>query len=513
MMLAAAFRGPVPRVLRALLLGILAAAGAVALAWVPRLIAADAEDRAAIDTVLVSLMLVVAGVVPLFANRRHLEPRQFGSAPARPSAIATALLVSTLLSWPTLWLVLWLVSLGVLRPEWRTSGWALAVAGLLVLLLAVCGARVASALSKLLVPPQANGTLRAIGALLLVASLPLVVFAVAETLRNPGGAGASDAAEALGWTPVGAPVAGLALATTGDIDDSLVRFGISFAWVIVLVAAWFPLVGASLRRIPRPADQLLARRSMGWFDRFPARPAAVIGARSITYWARDPRYRVALAAAPIGAALTVLALWVAGVDPHHLALVPLPIIALLLGWSLHNDIATDSTAIWMHVASGTRGRHDRTGRLTPVMLVGLPLLLIGSSLTVTVMGDWRVLPAVVGLNLSVLLVACGVSSVFSALLPYPGTRPGESPFSQPSVSGSGAGVAQTVSMLVALVLAAPPVWFGVEAALDPTLASNAFALGFGAVYGFAVLVLGVLIGGVVFDRTGPDYVALTQTFD
>ena len=35
-------------------------------------------------------------------------------------------------------------------------------------------------------------------------------------------------------------------------------------------------------------------------------------------------------------------------------------------------------------------------------------VLIGSSLTVTVMGDWRVLPAVVGLNLSVLLVACGV---------------------------------------------------------------------------------------------------------
>ncbi len=512
-MLAAAFRGPVLRVLRTVLFGTLAAAGAVALAWLPLLIAADADDRAAIDTVLVSLVLVIAGVVPLFANRRHLEPRQFGQVPAGPAAIASALLVSTVLSWSALWLLLWLVSLGVLRPEWRAGGWALAAAGLLVLLLAVCGARVSSALSKLLVPPQANGTLRAIGALLLVAALPVAVFAVAETLRAPGGAAASDAAATLGWLPVGAPVAGLALAVDGDTGGALARFGIALAWVLVLVAVWFPLVRLSLQRIPRPADQLLARRSMGWFDRFPARPAAVIGARSVTYWARDPRYRVALAAAPIGAALAVLALWIAGVDPQHLALVPLPIIVLLLGWSLHNDIATDSTAIWMHVASGTRGRHDRAGRLAPVLLVGLPLVLIGSSLTVTVMGDWRVLPSVVGLNLAVLLVACGVSSVFSALLPYPATRPRESPFSQPSVAGSGAGVAQTVSMLLSLALAAPPAWFAVEAALDPELASNAFALGFGAVYGAVVLVIGVLVGGLVFDRTGPDYVALTQTFD
>jgi ABC-2 type transport system permease protein len=512
-MLAAAFRGPVPRVLRTAVLGLLAAAGAVALAWVPLRIAADADDRAAIDTVLVSLVLLIAGLVPLFANRRHLEPRQFGWVPARPAAVAAAMLVSTLFSWPTLWLLLWLVSLGAMRPEWRSAGWALAAAGVLVLLLAVCGARVSSALSKLLVPPQGGGTLRAVGALLLVAVLPAAVFAVAETLRAPGGAATSDAAGALGWTPIGAPVAGLALAVDGDAGGALVRFGISLAWVLVLVAAWFPLVRLSVQSVARPADQLLARRSMGWFDRFPARPAAVIGARSVTYWARDPRYRVALLAAPVGAALVVLALWIAGVDPQHLALVPLPIIVLMLGWSLHNDIATDSTAIWMHIASGTRGRHDRAGRLAPVLLVGLPLVLVGSSLTVTVMGDWRVLPAVVGLNLAVLLVASGVSSVFSALTPYPTTRPGESPFSQPAVSGSGAGVAQTVSILVSAVLAAPPVWFGVSAALDPELASNAVALLLGVGYGAVVLVLGVLVGGRVFDRTGPDYVALTQTFD
>ena len=74
----------------------------------------------------------------------------------------------------------------------------------------------------------------------------------------------------------------------------------------------------------------------------------------------------------------------------------------LFGWSVHNDVALDSTAIWMHVSSGTKGTHDRAGRLAPVMLIGLPLVVIGSSVTVTVNGDWRLLPAIIGMNLSLI---------------------------------------------------------------------------------------------------------------
>lgn len=512
-LLLAAFRGPLSRVVRTLVVGILGVLLALALAWLPLLSAQRAADRAAIDTVLFALVLFFAGAVPLFANRHHLEPRQFGFVPARPAAVATGLLVSTVLSWPAIWMLLWLVLLGVLRPEWRDPWWALPLAGALALLLAVCGARVASALSKFAVPPRATGALRAVGALLVVASLPLVVFAGAQLLRSPEEAGVADAASVLGWLPIGAPLAGLQAVLAGESAEALSRFGIAVAWIVVLIAIWYPLVRLSLQRIERPVDPLLARRSMGWFDRFSARPAAVIGARSLTYWARDPRYRVALAAAPIAAGLALLALWIAGVDAQHFALVPLPLIMLLLGWSLHNDIATDSTAIWMHIASGTRGRDDRAGRLVPVLLIGLPIVLVGSSLTVTAIGDWRALPAVIGVNLAVLLVSSGVSSVWSALLPYPTTRPGEAPFAQPAVAGSGAGMAQTLSMLVAVILSVPPVWVGVQAALDPEFASTMLALLVGVVYGLVVLGIGVLVGGRIFDRAGPDYIALTQTFD
>ncbi len=147
------------------------------------------------------------------------------------------------------------------------------------------------------------------------------------------------------------------------------------------------------------------------------------------------------------------------------------------------------------------------------MLIGLPLVVIGSSVTVTVNGDWRLLPAIIGMNLAILLVAAASSSIFSALMPYPATRPGDSPFAQPAVQGSGAGLAQTLSMLFALVFSVPPVLVSAYAIIQPTLIDNAVALGFGAVWGLIILGLGILVGGRVFDRGAPELIALTQTFD
>jgi ABC-2 type transport system permease protein len=147
------------------------------------------------------------------------------------------------------------------------------------------------------------------------------------------------------------------------------------------------------------------------------------------------------------------------------------------------------------------------------MMLGVPIALIGSSLTVTALGDWRVLPAVLGMNLSVLFVSSAVSSVFSVMMPYPTTRPGDSPFVQPQWAGSGSGVAQTLSMLIALVLVVPPVWFSVIAFIEVGFMENIWALGFGIGYGALALLLGVLIGGWIFDRSGPELIAVTQVFD
>lgn len=512
-LLLSAFRGHPSRVARKVAAGALAVFGAVVLALIPQWIARSAAEHAGSDTVLTAVVLFVALIVPFFANRTHLEPRQFAQYSAGSGSVATGLWISTLLSWPTLWLAAWLLSLLVVRAEWRVAWWAVALGLLLILLLAITSARVGSGLAKLLIAPRRAGAVRAIGILLLVAALPVVVFVVTQALSAPGGTMAEDASRVLGWTPLGAPMAGITLAVGGDAGGALLRFGVAAASLAVLLGLWFPIVRRSLESVARPADPGSARQGLGWFERFPARPDSAIAARVITYWVRDPRYRVALAAVPIAPVLMLVALWVAGVDAQVLALIPLPVILLLLGWSVHNDVSMDSTAVWTHVASGTRGRDDRLGRLAPVLLLGLPLALVGSSVTVTLMGDWRVLPAVIGLNLAVLLVACGSASVFSALMPYPTTRPGDSPFAQPAVSGSGSGLAQSLSMGLAIAFSLPPVWIAATAIGSVSFGMNFFALIFGAGYGLVAVTVGVLVGGRIFDRSAPELLALTQTFD
>lgn len=512
-LLFAEFRGSFWRGVRTSFTLLLLFAAAIVAAAAPVWLHVAPDQRTVIDIVVGAIVLGSITLVPLFENRRHLEPRQFAQFPASSASVAFALLVSTVVTWPFLILATWLVSLGVFRPEWAEPRWLAPVALIGVAMLAVMSLRVFSALSKLLVGPDRAGVLRAVGTVLLVAILPIAVFAVAAIMGTNPDVVEVDAIEILGWTPFGAAFAGLHLVATGNVSLALQHFMVAGGYLLLLLLMWFPLVGASNRRVSRPANPAVARRGLGWFERFPARPSQVIGARMLTYWARDPRYRVALVAIPFAPIVMLAAFWIAGADLQALAIVPLPVMLLLFAWSMHNDVAMDSTAIWVHVASGIRGREDRAGRLAPIMLIGLPLVLIGSSLTVTIIGDWRILPAVVGMNLAVLLVTSGVASVFSALTPYPVTRPGDSPFVQPQWSGSGSGFAQTFSMLLSIGLAAPAIWIAATAMLGVEFMQNVWALGFGAGYGLVILGLGVLIGGKIFDRGSPELIGVMQVFD
>lgn len=499
--------------LRSLLIGLLGVALAVAFAVVPALVSPDERGQFALDTLIGAIPLLVSAFVPFFAVLKMLEPRQFSGVPATPWQVALSLLVTTVVSWPFAWLLAWFVALLTVRPALREIPGQTALALLLLAALAICFARVSSGLLRLLVPRQGIAAVRWIGLLLLVLVLPVLVVTLTEAFRAPLGEATTRMADGLGWTPFAAPIAGLDLAAQGDGQGAMLRFAVAGAALVVLLVVWFAVAARSLRSIERPADFGAARDSLDAFERFSAKPREVIAARALTYWRRDPRYRVALIAIPFAPIVMLIALRVAGVDLNLLALLPLPVILLLLGWAVHNDVALDSTAIWMHVASGTRGRDDRAGRLAPVFAIGLPLVVIGSSLSVIFVGDWHVLPAVLGMNFAVLLVSAAVSSVFSALMPYPATRPGDTPFAQPSVQGSGAGLAQTLTMLLSLLFAMPAVTASVIAIAHPTFLLNMLALAVGVVWGVLVLLLGLWLGGRVFDRRGPELVAITQTFD
>lgn len=507
------FRGSVARGLRTAVLLILGLAGAVAAAWVPSVLLPAGETLRAFDIILGALLLVCTFAVPFFDNRRNLVPRQFAQFPAGPGSLGTALLLSTVATWSFIVFLAWLVTLWFTRPELSGAGWIGAVALVCVALLVVTGVRLASGVSQLIVGSRYAGALRLIGGVLAVASLPLFVFAVTETVRAENNDLLLEAAGVAGWTPAGSGFAAILKASAGGAEASAPYFAVLGGSVLLGLLCWYAVVAISLRRVERPIDIASARQGLGWFERFSARPSQVIAARQLTYWARDPRYRVALFALPVAPAAVLVAFLVAGAEPSLAALLPLPILMLLLGWSQHNDIAMDSTAIWEHVASGLKGRADRAGRLAPVLLLGVPLAIVGSSVTVTFTGDWRMIPAVIGMSVGVLFVATGVASTFSALIPYPATRPGDSPFVQPQWSGSGSGTSQTLSMLAALVFSVPPVWVSLATISDDSFTSNLWALVFGVGFGALVLWGGVTIGGRIFDKRGPEILAVTQIFD
>ena len=180
---------------------------------------------------------------------------------------------------------------------------------------------------------------------------------------------------------------------------------------------------------------------------------------------------------------------------------PVPFAALFLGWLPHDDLAYDSTAVWMHIASGVRGVSDRLGRLVPVLLVGVPLLALAIPVATLLHGRWAVLPALTGVCAALFLSGLGFSSISSVVAPYAVSRPGESPFQQPQrTSGSGA-IAQGSVMAGALVVSAPVLWCGWLALRGDTDAANT-ALWGGLAIGLGVLVVGIGIGAMAFERRG-----------
>jgi ABC-2 type transport system permease protein len=66
-------------------------------------------------------------------------------------------------------------------------------------------------------------------------------------------------------------------------------------------------------------------------------------------------------------------------------------------------------------------------------------------------------------------------------------------------------------MVVGTVLCMVPAgWIAVRALLGLQQPSLALVLGVGIGVGVVVLVIGVVVGGVVFDRRGPDLLAAAQ---
>ena len=481
---------------------------------------ADPALTGRVITVAGALVVLAWWLVPVFAFGvdATLDPRRFVTFAIPRRTLLVGLALAGLVSIPAA--VTTLGALGVSFAWWRDPAALVAglVGGVLATALCVVGSR---ATTTALAPLLDSRRYREV--LMVVAVVPILLIGPAfgwvangvEVTVDGSGSGAVDAvltplAQVVGWTPFGAP-----WALPSAVHDG--AWGLFAARLLIAVGtlalAWVVWDRALARELvtPRGGGASSAAKGLGWFGRLPATPTGAVAARAATYWLRDPRYAASVAMVPL-LPLVLLAVGVTNGGGGGLLLVMAPLAAWLLGFGISNDIGYDNTAFALHVATGTKGRADRWGRVLPVLVAGLPLCLAFAVIGCAVAGRWDALPAMLGLTCGVLGASLGISSAVSARLVYPVPKPGESPFKSPQGATMATMVAQMVAMLVVLAVSVPTLALTLPAVLMPQAALGWGALGVGLVTGVVVLLVGVRLGARTYDRRLPELLQQVMAF-
>ncbi|WP_322411954.1 hypothetical protein [Microbacterium invictum] len=501
-LVAGALRGDGRHVTRMILGSVLLVAAVAAACWA-LLTLADARAAVVLAvTVLggagLTLGFALAPVVAAVSD--PLDPRRFAVLGLAPAPLAATLAVAGLVSVPIAALTTMAVAAGITWGELGAAWWAIALG--VILAVVTCGllARVGMAVTSLFLRERRSRELTGLFILaVLVVVVPVGVFLASLEWRGTVPSQLSEAIEILALTPLGAAWAFPGLVVTGA-ESAPLSFLVAILTVAALTGLWFGLVRMLLTTSERPLTGR-ERGGLGWFAVAPGTPGGAIAARSLLYWLTDRRYLVNVLVIPVAAVLTIVPLLVAGVPLEIAVLVPVPVAALFSGWLPHNDLAYDSTAVWMHIGSGVRGASDRIGRLVPIILIGVVLLAVAVPISISLHGRWSALPAMTGLCAALFLCGLGLSSITSATWPYPVTRPGDSPFQQPQRTGSGGALAQAFVMIGAILLSAPVAWWG-WLSLTGDEEATTLALWGGLAIGGFTAIAGVAVGSAVFERRG-----------
>lgn len=447
-------------------------------------------------------------VAPLSAGLGSaMEPRRFAAYPIPAGRLALGLYAAGFVGVPGLLAVTLAISVESAWSQQPGRGVAVAAGVVTALTIILSSQLLVAIAAQLAVSEPAARAVTATARAVVAIAIACAALAAIVAAR-----GDDDVALARFASVVGRSPGGLTWAAIGEPGPEVaVRLAIAIVALGALAVLWRWTVGRLLVAADtrRPSDDRRIDAGLGWFDMTPATPGGVIAARSLLYWSRDPRYRLVLLGLPLAPPLIMLALLIAGVPLPLLWLIPLPFLALFLGWFSHNDAAYDHTALWMHVSAPLRGAADRWGRLVPPLVLGVPLVLITAPLFALWSGVDNGFEALAGISLGLLFTALGVSSVVSALAPYPAARPGAGPFDQPPLTGSRSFWSQAGSLVATIGFMSPALtvaWWGLIA--DPRWLPIAGLAGVGS--GLVMLALGVLVGGQVFRRRAPDLLMLAQ---
>jgi ABC-2 type transport system permease protein len=330
-----------------------------------------------------------------------------------------------------------------------------------------------------------------------------IVFGLLQLARAASDALSAFTAvvEGVSWTPIGAAWSVPGDLASGAVLPGLAKLAIAAATVVALWLLWRWSLTQS---VAHPAQRRVARAAagrLGWFGRLPTGPVGATWARSLTSWTRDPRYLRQLLLVPL---FPVLMLFYSGFDlTSPLFAFSATIAAFVLGLVPYTDVSYDGTAFTTVLATGIRGRDDRLGRLLGAAGVGVPAIAVIAVVTVGISGRWELLPGVLGSALGLLLTGYAVCAVSSARLIVPVPASGENAFKRVPGTTFTMFLAFFVFMGAAAVLSVPELALAIVGAATGSPLLSWLSLAVGLVLGVGLSVVGVLVGGRMFDRNGP----------
>lgn len=339
---------------------------------------------------------------------------------------------------------------------------------------------------------------------LVVMSGPIITGVL--SLLDSGGdlvARLTAAAAVLPWTPIGAAWGVAPALAAGDVLSAVARLGIAVATVVVLWWVWSRVIDAGTDAAPRRTRRAAAAGRLGLFGVMPTGGVGATWARSLNGWLRDPRYLRQVLIVPL---LPIVFLVTGGPDGFFFGFSPV-FAALLLSIVGYTDVSYDGTAYATVLATGVRGVADRAGRTLGAACVGIPLIGVLAVVTSVLSGTTSRLPVILGASVGIILVGYGVSAVSSALIISPVAAPGDSPFKSVPGQTFVNGLLAFVVWGVVIVLSAPAIVTAIIASSAADETWSWIALAVGLVAGVAVTVLGIVVGGRLLERTGPDLLA------
>lgn len=307
-----------------------------------------------------------------------------------------------------------------------------------------------------------------------------------------------------GAAPAQAASGNYLLATAFTVSSVLLVGGLYWLWQRSLNKAMTANVTTNDKGAGKNSELSKVFAAQELFAKFMPSPAATVCARSLRYLVRDFRLLLSFVTCIFMIVLFMVVFIGQAQRSGSVIMVYFSslMISIVMGLSVADDLATDSTAIHTSLLSGISGLHERLGRLVATVIWQLPLVVVVSLIAPLLSNQAKHLPILLGLNLAVWGVVVGVAQVLAVVFPYQTNPPEASPF---NAKGSGAdallaSLAQMGSMLASMLLVAPTIALSVYCIVSENFQLAWLCVVLGVVNALVVMVVGVRMGGKLLDR-------------